>query len=144
MKTIEVLKQIQADSIVFFMKAHNYHWNVKGVNFPQIHAATQEIYEKFADIFDDVAERIIQLGGVPFVTIADALKASKIQEESKQSFVANEVLDGVLKEYRYFEKAFKELSDIADETGDKVTAAFADDKVAELQKAIWMLSSQRA
>lgn len=144
MKTIEVLKQIQADSIVFFMKTHNYHWNVKGVNFPQIHSATQEIYENFADIFDDVAERIIQLGGVPLVTLADALKVSKIAEESKQSFVANEVLDGVLKEYKYFEGVFKELSKIADESGDKVTSAFADDKVAQLQKSIWMLSAQRA
>ncbi|RDU68189.1 DNA starvation/stationary phase protection protein [Helicobacter cholecystus] len=144
MKTIEVLKQIQADSIVFFMKTHNYHWNVKGANFPQIHAATQEIYENFADIFDDVAERIIQLGGIPYVTLADTLKASKIVEESKQNFSANEVLDGVLKDYKYFEGIFKELSKIADENGDKVTAGFADEKVGQLQKALWMLNAQKA
>lgn len=144
MKTIEALKQIQADSIVFFMKTHNYHWNVKGANFPQIHSATQEIYENFAEIFDDVAERIIQLGGVPYVTLANSLKASKITEESKQSFVANEVLDGVLKDYKYFQSAFEELSRIADESGDRVTAGFADEKVGHLQKGIWMLNAQRA
>lgn len=144
MKTIEVLKQIQADSIVFFMKTHNYHWNIKGANFPQIHAATQEIYENFADIFDDVAERIIQLGGVPYVTLADTLKVSKIAEESKHNFSANEVLDGVLKDYKYFEEVFKELSKIADENGDKVTAGFADEKVGQLQKALWMLNAQKS
>lgn len=144
MKTIEVLKQIQADSIVFFMKTHNYHWNVKGANFPQIHATTQEIYENFADIFDDVAERIIQLGGVPYVTLSEALKASKIAEECKHSFCANEVLDGVLKDYKYFEGVFKELSKIADESEDKVTAGFADEKVGQLQKALWMLNAQKA
>lgn len=144
MKTIEVLKQIQADSIVFFMKTHNYHWNVKGANFPQMHAATQEIYENFADIFDDVAERIIQLGGVPYVTLADALKASKIAEEGKQSFSANEVLEDVLKDYRYFESIFKELSKVADEVEDRVTSGFADEKVGQLQKALWMLNAQKA
>lgn len=144
MKTIEVLKQIQADSIVFFMKTHNYHWNVKGANFPQMHAATQEIYENFADIFDDVAERIIQLGGVPYVTLADTLKASKIAEEGKQSFSANEVLEGVLKDYRYFESIFKELSKVADEVEDRVTSGFADEKVGQLQKALWMLNAQKA
>lgn len=144
MKTIELLKQLQADSIVFFMKAHNYHWNVKGVNFPQIHAATEEIYEQFATLFDDLAERILQLGGVPFVTLTDALKASKIAEESKITFSAQEVLDGVLKDYEYFTKAFVELAKVADSEGDRVSAGFADEKTAALQKSIWMLKSQKA
>lgn len=144
MKTIELLKQLQADSVVFFMKTHNYHWNVKGVNFPQIHVATQEIYENFAEIFDDLAERVIQLGGSPYVTLADALKASKISEESKTSFSANEVLDGVLKDYEYFAKSFQELSKLASEENDGVTVGFADEKTGMLQKAIWMLKAQKA
>lgn len=144
MKTIEMLKQLQADALVFFMKTHNYHWNVKGVSFPQIHAVTEGIYEEFATLFDDLAERIIQLGGVPYVTLSDALKASKIQEESKTSFNANEVLDGILKDYEYFEKAFVELSKSADSENDKVTAGFADEKTGALQKSIWMLKAQRA
>ncbi|MCE3047276.1 Dps family protein [Helicobacter kayseriensis] len=144
MKTIELLKQLQADSIVFFMKTHNYHWNVKGVNFPQIHAATQEIYERFAEIFDDLAERVIQLGGTPYVTLADAIKASKISEESKTSFSANEVLDGVLKDYEYFAKSFQELSKVAGQEGDGFTVGFADEKTGMLQKAIWVLKAQKA
>lgn len=144
MKTVEMLKQLQADSLVFFMKTHNYHWNVRGMNFPQIHKATEAIYEEFATLFDDLAERVIQLGGTPYVTLADCLKVTKIAEESKTKFSASEVLEGVLKEYLYFEEAFRELSDIADEAGDKVTGALADDKVASLQKGIWMLKAQDA
>lgn len=144
MKTIELLKQLQADSIVFFMKTHNYHWNVKGVNFPQIHAATEQIYEQFATLFDDLAERILQLGGTPYVTLADALKASKIQEEGKTSFCANEVLEGVLKDYEYFEKAFKELSKLAGDECDGATVGYADEKIGALQKSIWMLKAQKA
>lgn len=144
MKTMELLKQLQADSIVFFMKTHNYHWHVKGMNFMQIHNATEAIYEEFADVFDDLAERIIQLGGTPYVTLSDALKASKIKEESKTSFSACDVLDGILKDYEYFEKSFKELGKIADSEGDRVTAGFADEKSGALQKGIWMLKSQKA
>lgn len=144
MKTIELLKQLQADSIVFFMKVHNYHWNVRGANFPQIHAATQAIYEEFADLFDDVAERVIQLGSVPYVTLADTLKVSKIAETSTTSFSGNDVVESVLKDYEYFEKAFKELAIVADSEGDRVTASFADDKTAAIQKSIWMLKVQKA
>lgn len=144
MKTMELLKQLQADSIVFFMKTHNYHWHVKGMNFMQIHNATEAIYEEFADVFDDLAERIIQLGGIPHITLSDALKASKITEESKTNFTACEVLDGVLKDYEYFEKSFKTLAELADKEGDRVTAGFADEKSGALQKGIWMLKSQKA
>lgn len=144
MKTIALLKQLQADSIVFFMKVHNYHWNVKGVNFPQIHSATEAIYEEFATLFDDLAERIIQLGGTPYVTLADALKDAQIKEENKASFSANEVLDGVLKDYEYFEKSFKDLSKIASEEDDSVTVGFADEKTGALQKSIWMIKAQKA
>ena len=138
-----MLKQLQADSIVFFMKTHNHHWNVKGANFPQTHAKTQEIYEEYAETFDDLAERIIQLGGVPCVTLAEALKLTKIKEESKTTFSTEEVLDEILKDYEYFERAFRELSTIAESEQDKVTSAYADDKVASLQKSIWMLKAQR-
>lgn len=143
MKTIETLKQLQADCIVFVMKTHNYHWNVKGSNFPQTHALTQEIYECFANTFDDLAERIIQLGGAPCVNLAEVLKLTKIKEESKTTFSTNEVLDGVLKDYEYFEKSFKELSSIAESEKDKATSAYADEKVAFLQKGLWMLKAQR-
>lgn len=143
MKTIEALKQLQADCIVFVMKTHNYHWNIRGSNFPQTHAKTQEIYEEFAEVFDDLAERIIQLGGVPCVTLAEVLKLTKIKEESKTTFSTDEVLDGVLKDFEYFEKSFKELSNLADSEKDRVTSAYADEKVAYLQKSLWMLKAQR-
>lgn len=144
MKTIDLLKQLQADSIVFFMKTHNYHWNVRGINFLQIHKATEAIYDEFAELFDDLAERIVQLGGVPCVTLADALKLAKIAEESKTTFTTCDVLDGILKDYEYFEKSFRKLAEIAEEESDRVTAGLADEKTATLQKGIWMLKFQKA
>ncbi|TLD80472.1 DNA starvation/stationary phase protection protein [Helicobacter sp. MIT 05-5293] len=143
-KIVESLKQIQADAAVFFVKVHNFHWNVKGMDFHPTHKATEEIYEKFADVFDDVAERVLQIGEVPYVTLADMLKVAKIKEESKTTFHSKEIAQAILKDYEYFLKAFENLSDEADKADDKVTAAYADDKVAELQKAIWMLKAQLA
>ena len=114
------------------------------MDFHPTHKATQEIYEQFANVFDDVAERVLQLGEMPYVTLADMLKAAKIKEESKTSFCSKEIAQAVLADYEYFLKLFTELSAQADSQGDKVSAAYADDKVGELQKAIWMLKSQLA
>lgn len=143
-KVIDKLKQLQADAQVFYVKVHNYHWNVKGMDFHPTHKALQEIYEDFAEVFDDTAERILQLGGMPYLTLGDISKNANIKEESKNSFDSKTVVKAILSDYEYFEKAFTDLSKIADESGDKVTGAYADDKCASLQKAIWMLKAQLA
>lgn len=141
-KVVDILKQIQADATVFYVKVHNFHWNVKGMDFHPTHKATEEIYESFADVFDDVAERVLQIGSTPFVTLSDMLKVAKIKEESKTSFDSKQVIKAILADYEYFLESFKSLSIEADKAGDKVSAAYADDKVGELQKSIWMLKAQ--
>lgn len=144
MEQIKILKQLQADSLVFFIKTHNYHWNVKGKDFPQVHAATEEIYNQFAEIFDALAERIIQLGDTPYVTLKEVLDKAKIKEESKTSFKSKDVLESVLEDYKYFLKNFKKLSEVAAKENDTTTQGLADSQVAHLEKAIWMLNAQLA
>lgn len=141
-KVITSLKQIQADSIVFYMKLHNLHWNVEGLLFKPIHEMTEGIYDNFADIFDDVAERVIQLGDKPYVTLSEAIKVAKIKEESKTKFKGEEVLKIVLKDYEYFLSSFKDLSSIADKAGDSTTADYANGVIAQFEKNIWMLKAQ--
>ncbi len=144
MEQVKILKQLQADALVFYVKTHNYHWNVKGKDFPQVHAATEEIYNIFAEIFDGLAERIIQLGDVPYVTLQEVLKNAKIREESKTSFKSKDILESVLEDYKYFLKNFKKLSEVATKQGDTTTQGYADSQVAHLEKAIWMLNAQLA
>lgn len=144
MEQVKILKQLQADSLVFFMKTHNYHWNVKGKDFPQVHSATEEIYKTFATIFDDIAERIIQLGDTPHVTLKDILSSSKIKEESKTDFKSKDVLENILEDYKYFLSKFQKLSKVATENNDTTTQSYADSQIAHLEKAIWMLKAQLA
>lgn len=141
-KVIEALRKLQADSIVLYMKIHNFHWNVRGLDFPQAHKALEGIYENFAGMFDDLAERILQLNGTPVVTLAEALKISKVKEESKTSFTSKETLKEVLKIYNHLCEDFENLAKLAEKDDDRVTASYCDDKLSELEKAIWMLSAQ--
>lgn len=141
-KVVENLRKLQADSIVLYMKVHNFHWNVRGSDFPQVHKTLEEIYEKFADMFDDLAERIIQLDGTPVVTLAEAVKISKVKEETKTNFTSKEILKEVLKIYNHLHEDFESLAKLADKDDDRVTASYCDDKLAELEKAIWMVNAQ--
>lgn len=141
---IPLLKRLQADAIVFVMKTHNFHWNVVGMDFHPAHLATEDIYEAFSDIYDDIAERMLQLGQKPLVTLKDVLAEAKISEESNTKFTSRQIVEAIEKDYTYFEKTFRELSEAASSAGDSVTAAFADDNLAKLQKSLWMLRAQLA
>lgn len=141
-KVSEVLKQIQADSIVFYMKLHNLHWNVYGLQFRQVHEATEIIYDKFSDIFDDCAERVLQLGNKPFIKLSDCLNNTKIKEEDSNKFNALDALKIVIEDLSYFKDSFKELFAIANNNDDNVTADYASNILSYIEKELWMLKSQ--
>lgn len=140
-KVIKELNQIQADSYMLFLKFHNYHWNVKGLRFISIHKYTEEAYNEMAALFDDTAERAIQLGGKALVLNAQLAKKSKIKEEEKTSFDAKTVLESMEKDYKYLLKSFKTLSDAANKEGDSTTVGIADEQVAQIEKRLWMLGA---
>ena len=140
-KVTKNLKQLQADAHALFVKIHNYHWNVKGMDFEPVHLKTEAIYNNMATLYDDAAERVIQLGGKPYLTLDDLAKATNIKTEKGDTFKSKEVVKNIIADYKYLHKLFQELSDDADNANDKTTAAFADDNVAVLEKELWMLDS---
>ena len=141
MKTINKLKQIQADAMIMHIKLHNFHWNIKGLSFYHIHEMTQGMYGYMSVLFDDTAERVLQLGQKPLVTMAQAVEYGHIEETEKTDFEAKEVLETIKTDYIHFLYEFKELSNFASELNDTTTIAFADENIAKLEKDIWMLKA---
>lgn len=135
------LKTLQADSFVLFAKIHNYHWNVKGIQFYPVHEMTEKVYDKMATLYDDCAERVLQLGQKPYVTISEMVGAARVKEESVSDFEAKYVLEKILVEYESILKALRELSDTAGAANDKATVAFADERIQSYEKDIWMLKA---
>lgn len=140
-KVVSQLKQLQADSHALFIKIHNYHWNVKGMDFNPIHEHTEAIYNSMATLYDDTAERVIQLGGKPHLTMSELMNATKIKEETGDSFKSKKIVKNIVSDFEYLLKSFKALSDEADKAGDNTTAAFADDNVASYEKELWILGA---
>ncbi len=145
MKTslIQQLNQNVADLNILYVKLHNYHWNVKGAQFFPIHNLTEEYYNQIADWYDAVAERILQLGDKPPVTVAQYLANAKIKEESRTQFSPEEVLENVTSDFGYLLNSYKAIVKTAEESGDITTANLASDAVDWLEKAIWMLNASK-
>lgn len=140
-KTIKQLKQLQADAHALYVKLHNYHWNVEGMDFFPVHNSTEEIYTAMSTLYDDAAERVLQLGAKPYLTLSEIVKATKIKEEKGNSFKSKEITKAIISDYKYLLKSFQDISQTAGDAGDKTTEAFADENVANLEKELWMLGN---
>ena len=140
-KVTEKLLQIQADAHSLWIRFHNYHWNVKGLQFAAIHAYTEEAYENMAKLFDDAAERVLQLKEKALVCPKDLLENAKTPKLQKDCFSSTEVLELIREDYKYLLGEFQKLDELASKAGDTTTSNLAQDKIAELEKALWMLDN---
>ncbi len=141
---VKQLNQLQADAYVMFLKLHNFHWNVKGMEFHSIHEYTENAYNEMSELFDEMAERALQVGGKAITLNSKLMAKAKIEELEEDSFDAETVLQNMLDDYNYFLKAFEFLSKEADELNDNTTVGIADENIAKFQKRIWMLKATLA
>jgi starvation-inducible DNA-binding protein len=140
-KLIEMLNKNLSNLQVLYVKLHNFHWNVKGMHFKPVHEMTEAYYNYFSEQYDEVAERIVQLGGKPLASLQGYLKNASLKEENQNEFESNYVLTAVLTDFEQLNLDFKEISKNAGESGDIPTANIADDNVAWLEKQIWMIKA---
>jgi starvation-inducible DNA-binding protein len=140
-KVIEKLKQLQADAHALYVKVHNYHWNIQGMDFFPVHNYTEEIYNSMSKLYDDTAERVLQLGDKPYLTMSQLADATKIKEESNSSFRSKDVVDSIIQDYNYLLVTFRALSEVSEDSSDSTTQAFADEYIAKLEKDLWMLGN---
>jgi len=59
---IQEMKVTLASNFSFYLKAHNFHWNVEGPNFPQYHEFLGNLWEETFDAVDGIAEHLRTLG----------------------------------------------------------------------------------
>ena len=141
-KVVKQLNKLQADAHALFIAFHDYHWNVKGLQFAQVHAYTEEAYDEMGDLFDELAESALLIGGKAMTKTKDLIELSKDAPVSvKDGYGVIEVLENVKKAYEYLVKEFKKLQEIAEAEGDDTTSNIAQDHYGEYEKRLWMLAS---
>lgn len=141
---VKLLNNTLADIQVLYIKLHNYHWNIKGGLFKQVHEQTESYYDYFAEQYDAIAERIIQLGGKPLTSMKEYLENASVKEETQKEFDGKYVMNAILPDFEFMNERFIEISKAATENDDAPTTGMADENNAWLQKEIWMIKSALA
>lgn len=77
---IKILNHTLSNEAVLALKTRNAHWNVRGVNFFELHILFDTQYKQLNDISDEVAERVRIVGGIAIGSFAEFLTHTKLEE----------------------------------------------------------------
>ena len=94
------LHQLLADFQVHYTNLRGMHWNIKGHGFFVLHEKFESMYDDTAEKIDEIAERILMLGGVPENKFSEYLKVANVKEVSDIS-CGSEAVDHILETYGY-------------------------------------------
>ncbi len=140
-KTVDKLNLYLTNLNVLYRKIQNYHWNVTGTGFFAIHSKLEEYYDGLSTQIDDVAERILAIGGRPLGTLKDYLEITTITEARNEELPGNVALSEVKKDFEVMLALAKEIKKTADEEEDFGSSALVDEYIAGYEKDIWMLNA---
>lgn len=129
-----------ASEYSFYLKAHNFHWNVEGSDFLEYHELFGKIYEEVYGSIDDFAEKIRSLGAYVPASFSRFSMLTTIDDEvdilSKDQMVAELLADN-----DKMVKLLKMVYDEAEQVGEHGFSNFLAERMDAHRKHGWMLRS---
>lgn len=139
-KTNELLNQLQADATVFYQKARAFHWTVTGDRFFELHEQFEELYTRWADHIDRIAERTVINSGTPLTSLAMVMERAKVQDGGAASD-SRGMVETVVGDLRRLLAVLSQGAEAAEEEGSRGTVNLLEGIRDQEEKTLWMLSA---
>ncbi|MCS7025316.1 MAG: DNA starvation/stationary phase protection protein [Bryobacteraceae bacterium] len=137
---IGLLRSLLADEYVLYTKTRNFHWNVTGPRFHDLHKFFEDQYNFLDEKIDEIAERIRSLGGVAPGSLAEFLASARLVEHAGELSSADVMLERLLTDHETVIRHLREDLKRADEEfGDAGTSDFLTGLMEDHEKMAWML-----
>jgi starvation-inducible DNA-binding protein len=125
---------------VHYQKMRNFHWNVTGKDFFDLHEKFEELYDMAKVNIDDLAERVRVFGEFPTARLVDYLETSLILEPQGIPSPENMVRE-TLSDFEVLLSQMINVLEQANEIGDVSTIDLVNKIVKSTEKYYWMLSA---
>lgn len=132
------LKYLLADTYTLYLQTHNFHWNVTGPMFSQLHLMFEQHYTELAVAVDDIAERIRSLDVIAPGTYSAFAELSSIEEVDGVPD-ANEMIVLLTQGHEQLVRTCREALKIAQGADDESSASLISDRMRIHEKTAWML-----
>ena len=140
-KVVGVLNRLLSDEVLLYVKTRNYHWNIEGKEFLELHKFLEEQYELLDQIMDDVAERARSIDGRASGSMNAFMKQTRLQEDDStpnaRQMIANLLADNesLIRHLR------EDISQVGEELDDAGTEDFLTGVMEIHEKKAWMMRS---
>ena len=137
---VKELNVLLSDYNLYYQKLRNFHWNIKGHNFFDLHTKFEDMYNDAKLKVDAIAERILTLNFHPISRFSVYLSTSSLSES--ESLISDEKMVNVLLEdHLIILKQMKKVVDLSTKAEDEGTIDLIGAYIRELEKDSWMLNA---
>ena len=138
--TVKQLNVLLADYHLYYQKLRNFHWNVSGHNFFDLHEQFEDMYNDAKVKIDEIAERILTLRFQPESNFTRYLEISNLSEASSD-IKDFEMVAALLSDHSKIISQMRNTIDVADKNEDEGTIDLVGAYIRELEKTSWMLDA---
>ena len=136
----DALKTLLASNFAYYLKAQQFHWNVEGPDFGELHEFFQNIYEDAYSAVDPIAEYIRTTEEYAPGSLSRFQELSQIQDQTKVPR-ARLMLEELLADTQTMIDMSKQVFDVATAEGREDIANFAAERQSSHGKYMWQLKS---
>lgn len=137
---VSELNVLLADYHVHYQKLRNFHWNILGKNFFDLHNRFEEMYNDTRVKIDEVAERIVTLKYHPISKLSDYIEVSRIKESSPL-LTDEEMVADIINDNKIILEQLGKIIERATKAKDEGTEDMIGAYIRELEKSTWMLNA---
>lgn len=137
---IKCLNEYLSDLKVFACKLQNYHWNVEGKEFFQMHEKLEEYYNSTNRDIDEIAESILMLGGQPVGTLKDFIEFAKISEAKNEKVNQKVIFEVLIQDFNTLLEKVIKIKEESDKNNVYLISTLMDDAISGYSKKLWMLN----
>ena len=134
------LQKLLADSYCLMVMSQNYHWNVQGPQFRDLHLMTEDHYNDLFEAIDEIAERIRALGFL----VDGTMKAFNDNTDinlPNHNLSQQEMIIDLLQGHETVAKTARGIVPKAADAGDEVTVDLLTHRMTNHEKIAWMFRS---
>ncbi|HZG37189.1 MAG TPA: DNA starvation/stationary phase protection protein Dps [Nodosilinea sp.] len=137
----DVLNQTLAATLDLKTQTKQAHWNVKGMDFYQLHELFDELAGELEGYVDLVAERVTALGGTAMGTARMAASESILPEYPVDAVEGAEHVAALAERFAAYGKHVREAIGTTDDLGDADTADLYTEISRTIDMRLWFLEA---
>src|SRR5690554_6364104 len=139
-ENIELLNVLLSNFQVYYQNLRGLHWNITGKRFFDLHVKFEELSNNARLRIDEIAERVLALGGTHLHTFEDYIKNNKLTV-GKNITQDDAAVELVIKSLTSLLTIEREILEKTDEINDEGTNSMKSDLFTEQEKDIWMMQA---